>query len=89
MAAVGARERLGRRQVGQDWRHALHPFAESHVVIPFVVNFKRRDAPRDRVIGQLGKLGGPVRVDRPVGFEIAADPVQEFIADRPFGTSTA
>src|SRR6266480_4501897 len=83
IAAVGtvrARERFGRRQRGEDRRHALHPIAKSHVVIPFVFDLERLDASGDRMLGKAGEIGRPDRVDRPVSFKVAADPIQEFLA---------
>src|SRR5262249_31966087 len=53
-----------RRDCTQDRGHALHLGAESHVVVPLVVDRKRLDATRDRMIGQRLEISGPVGIDR-------------------------
>ena len=65
----------------EDRRDALHVVDEPHVVVPLVLDRKRLDAPRDRMVGKLLELGVPERVDRPERLEVSADPVLQ--ADRP------
>jgi hypothetical protein len=50
------------------------------VVVPLIVDLERLDAPRDRVLGEFIVVGVPVRIDRPVGFEVPAGPFEKRIA---------
>src|SRR5690606_38714869 len=60
--AVLTIEGLARRQIGQDRSDVLEIRYEPHVIIPFVIDFERTDAARDRMLGQLIEAGGPLRV---------------------------
>ena len=80
MRAIRATESVLGRQSGEDRRHSLHLGPKPHVVVPLVVDFKRLHAAADRVVGEFLVLSGPVRIDRPVHFKIAADPVQKLVA---------
>jgi hypothetical protein len=50
------------------------------VVVPLIVDAEGLHAAGDRVLGQVLEVGGPVRVDRPVGLEVSADGLEERIA---------
>src|SRR5690242_17131849 len=65
-----------RRPRRQNRRHPFHPFPKAHVVVPFVPDLKRMNSARDLVPGQLLKVRHPNRVDRPVGLEITASPIE-------------
>ena len=54
------------------------------MVIPFVVHFERLDATCNGVFRQRFIICVPVGVDAPVHFKIAADPIEESVAARPF-----
>ena len=69
-----------RRNRREDRRHVLHAFQKAHVVIPLVLNLEGLRAARDGMSRKLIKVCGPMRIHRPIGFEVAADPLQEFRA---------
>ena len=48
--------------------------------IPFVARFKWFYAGSDWVLRECGELSVPVRIDRPVGFEISAQPTEKLFA---------
>ena len=59
----------------EDRRDALHVLPKSHVKVPFVSGFKRFNSPGDRMLRKLVELRTPVRIDRPMGFEITTQPL--------------
>ena len=89
--AVGALARLVRRHRREHGHDSVHVLAETHVVVPFVFDSEGRHTARHRVVRQLLEFSLPGRIDRPVDFEVAADPVQETLAlaDRPLAPHNA
>ncbi len=84
MRAIGSRKPTVIGEQGrEDRRYAFHLGPKPHVVVPFVVDLERLDAIGNRVLGQLAEIAIPVRIDRPIGFEVAADPIQEASPRRP------
>ena len=77
-----ALQRRRRRQGRQDRDDALHAVAELHVVIPLVVRLEGTHATGDGMPGKRFGLQQPVRIDRPVDFEVPARPVQELLPGR-------
>ncbi len=78
MRAVGPLQRIRGRQIGKDRDDARHPFAEAHVIVPFVEHAERLHAAGDRVLRKRREVWRPVRVDAPVRLEVAAEPLAHF-----------
>ena len=85
MRAILTAHRAGRRDGGEDGRHPFHALGKPHVEIPLVEGRERLYAARYFVLGKFLELGLPFRIDRPVGFEVAANPFDEIVSRRAFG----
>src|SRR5688500_13498443 len=66
MRAIGTFERTFRRNVREYGRDLLHILAETHVIVPLVIDAERLDAACNRMLRKLGEFRCPVRIDRPV-----------------------
>jgi len=53
---------------------------ETHVIVPFIVNFEGLDTARNWMFGNLLEIRLPRGIDRPKRLEIPADPVQKLRA---------
>ena len=85
VCAVGSAHRALGSDGCQDRGDPFHLLAKPHVEVPLVVDREGLDAARDGMIGKLLEVGVPVGIDGPVRLEVAAEPVDEAIADVPFG----
>ena len=65
--------------VGKNRRHALHPRRKAHMKIPLIIRLEGLNSLCDGVLWELREIGGPVRVHRPMCFETAALPRDEFL----------
>src|SRR5688500_13318717 len=82
--AVVAGSRLFWTSIGQDRRHTFHSLTETHMVVPLVIDPKWVYTACDRVQGQRLEVRVPMRVHRPMRFEIAADPFEKGVAGGSF-----
>ncbi len=80
VGAVSAFERVGAGHGGKNRSHPLHVLPKTHMVIPLVVYCKRPDPRAYGVIGQNLEFGRPMRIDRPVGFEVTTYPLEEMVS---------
>ena len=55
------------------------------MVIPLVLHFKRFHSACDFVFGERFKFCQPMWIDRPIGFKISTDPIQETLTRDTFG----
>src|SRR5439155_11748498 len=79
MCAIGPAHGAGRWHGAEDPRHPALALAKADMKIPFIVNGEGLHSVGDRVVRKLFELRVPVRVDRPIDLEGAADPIQEFL----------
>ena len=79
MCSIGAGEGFRRREGCKDGGDAFHLFSEAHVVIPFVAYRIVTYTVCDGMVGHF-EAGVPVRVDRPVRLEVAADTIEESLS---------
>src|SRR5579883_1612094 len=85
MGPVTPVHRAGRSHGVKNRDHALHAVTETHVKIPFIPNLKRAHTPRHGVVRKGAEIGHPNRVNRPVQFEAAANPIKELTFTSLFG----
>lgn len=85
VSAILAFHGLCRGMGGEDGRDAFHLGTETHMEVPFVIAGEGLEASGGWMFGELFKFCNPVRVDGPVGFEIAAHPVKHAFAGRADG----
>ena len=65
--------------------HPLHLWCEAHVIIPLIILNEGSTSPGDRVLRQLLDGCHPVRVDRPMRFEISPHPLEHDLSGLSLG----